>query len=970
MLDRRNLYRSLNEFRAPGIWISGPAGAGKTSLARGYLRSGARNVLVHQVEPADADLASFFVFLGRSFARAFPGKKRLPRPGPEGPPNPSVFGRSFMDLLFERLPSPFALLVDDLHRIPGDCAAIDLLASAVDRLPPGGRMVFISRRSPPPSFARLLANGSLRMLPPERLRLDVGEARALARMMGLADPEAAERAQRLADGWAAGMVLILRHGGDDNVPRTYGSTEALFDYFMSEVFSRIDDQARDFLTRSAFLSPMTAAMAASQTGCESAGEVLARLCSENFFTTPDEGAEPRWSYHHLFQDFLLRHAGRTLPAPETARLNASAAGLLEAAGRFEEAAPRWLAAGRPDEIARMVCAHGQALLAQGRIGVIRNWIEALPEERLAKDPWLCFWCGMAAMFVSPAAGRERFGSALSLFRRRGDWPGAVFSCVAAIESFFVEFGDFSGCDPFLSSLEELLGNPPEEIPLQVELRVVGVLKVIGYRDPTLALLDPWIDRARALAVSLPDPADRLTAATGIMFKVLWDDPGPFRAIIDEGARCADAPGVPAPASVAWWLYESNYRVFRGEFDTARRVLERGLAACERHGLRPLESFLHRCMVYAAIAAGDVDLAGAAVDRAEAALFNRSGTDVMHLFHLKSQVALLRGSLSEAVSCMNASLTLAQGAAMPFGEAVVRIAAAGVCVEAGHWDEAEQHLAGADGLARRLGMGILPPVIDLVRAHMALGQGRLDLAEAPLGRAVGEMCRRGYLVWNLTMRPALASLLAGAALELGIERDFVLETIRARRLPPPPSAGDSWPWPVRIETLGGFALCLDGERAQIAGKEQNKPIELLKALICRGGGQVPIAGLADALWPDADGDAAEISFKTTLHRLRRLLRCGDALLVHGHRVSIDRARVFVDALAFLRECDEIEAGLGRAGGAGRAAAFRAAERLLPRYRGDFLPQDASSADVARMRDRLRLCHRRLASLIEGGHGSRV
>ena len=91
--------------------------------------------------------------------------------------------------------------------------------------------------------------------------------------------------------------------------------------------------------------------------------------------------------------------------------------------------------------------------------------------------------------------------------------------------------------------------------------------------------------------------------------------------------------------------------------------------------------------------------------------------------------------------------------------------------------------------------------------------------------------------------------------------------------------ENWPWPLKINTLGQFAMERDGEAVRFSGKVQQKPLLLLKALIAFGGREVKEEQLCDALWPDAEGDLAHRSFETTLYRLRLLLG-KEAIAVQG------------------------------------------------------------------------------------------
>ncbi len=102
--------------------------------------------------------------------------------------------------------------------------------------------------------------------------------------------------------------------------------------------------------------------------------------------------------------------------------------------------------------------------------------------------------------------------------------------------------------------------------------------------------------------------------------------------------------------------------------------------------------------------------------------------------------------------------------------------------------------------------------------------------------------------------------------------------------------------MRVYTFGDFAIVIDGERLAFRGKAQKRPLNLLKALIAFGGRGVGTDRLKDALWPDADGDAAHRAFDTTLYRLRRLLGVEGALVLGEGRLSLSPDVCWSDALA--------------------------------------------------------------------------
>jgi len=143
-------------------------------------------------------------------------------------------------------------------------------------------------------------------------------------------------------------------------------------------------------------------------------------------------------------------------------------------------------------------------------------------------------------------------------------------------------------------------------------------------------------------------------------------------------------------------------------------------------------------------------------------------------------------------------------------------------------------------------------------------------------------------------------------------------------------------PLRFETLGGARVL----RAGILLKAGTaRPRELLLAMLARGGAPVSHLEICDALWPDADGDAARRAFDTTLHRLRNWLDAPNAICLSTGQLSLDFEHCTLD----VREVELIlnATELPWSGSAG----------LTQLYRGRFLPELAHSPVAARYRARL-------------------
>ncbi len=191
------------------------------------------------------------------------------------------------------------------------------------------------------------------------------------------------------------------------------------------------------------------------------------------------------------------------------------------------------------------------------------------------------------------------------------------------------------------------------------------------------------------------------------------------------------------------------------------------------------------------------------------------------------------------------------------------------------------------------------------AQLALQDGNDSLFAERFKRAI-DVCKETGLRL-LTVPPSAFSRICAKALDLNLETDFVRKLITLNKLIPDSSTAvaDSWPFPLKVYTLGRYTLLRDEKPVLSSGKAQQKPLAMLKALIAFGGKGVSQSQLIDALWPEAEGDAANRNLDTTLHRLRKLLGDDEAILLHEGQVSLNNTRVWTDAWEFERLLCQVE-----------------------------------------------------------------
>jgi len=363
---RERLFAKLDEAREhrPAICVVGPPGAGKTTLVASWLDARGIKGIWYQVDPGDADLATFFYYLGEA-AKPFTrkGQRPLPLLTPEYLQDLEGFSRRFFRELFSRLPQGAALVLDNYQEVLPEKRFHQQISRAVDEVPEGLMLIALSRRAPPECYARLIANDNLGIIDWDALKLTLEEARNIANeRTQLSQSEVGQLHER-SGGWAAGLTLLLESPNRER--NAVAGVDKIFDYFASQIFDRAPIAIQRFLVTTAFLPRVTVPVAEALTGYLRAGEILDDLYRRHLFTHRRPGDVPTYQYHALFQQFLRSRALRCFETEELRRLKTEAATLLEEE-QPEAALDLYCEAIAWDDAARIILAMAPKLIAQGR----------------------------------------------------------------------------------------------------------------------------------------------------------------------------------------------------------------------------------------------------------------------------------------------------------------------------------------------------------------------------------------------------------------------------------------------------------------------------------------------------------------------------------------------------------------------------------------------------------------------------
>ncbi|BCG48694.1 Transcriptional activator of maltose regulon, MalT [Citrifermentans bremense] len=972
IVRRERLFRLLDHTDKPVRWISGPGGSGKTTLVSSYLEARDIPAIWYQADQTDADPATFFYYMGLAFQDSVsPDCEPLPLLTPEYLAGLKTFARRYFRQLFTQLPAPFAIVIDNYQEIPATSPFHELIAEGLAEGPEGICVLAISREEPPAVLTADETAARFDFLGWNDLRFSFDEAKEFAATQSASpmESEALTRLYTKTDGWIAGLFLILEslNGGalDEKLLQDL-PLDKVFGYFADKIFEARDGELQNFLLKTALVPGITAQMAERLTGIGSSEQILSRLCRNRFFTAKISPADPVYQYHPLFREFLVSRAEKTLPPSELREIRRQAASLLKGGDRAEDAAGLLIEASDWDGIAELILDSAPLLAAEGRSETVRCWLENLPAGCVERNPGLLYWKGVCLLLHSPPASRACFREAYDLYRLAGDRVGMLLSWSGGAEASLYD-REFTPLDQWLALLEEMRIEEIEFPTRQLEEQIaMSIFNAMAFRQPHHRDISKWRERALSLVRGSADLNLRLQSAIHLVVHDLWNGNFGRATVLLEQTLAMASSGKPSPMTrITIMNAQVLYCYFTGAWASGVAIVSDALKMANESGVHVWDSQLMGTGAGCALCMGD----SAAADELLNAMRDRlqwgMRLDIGQYHGLRGWQESLGRRFQAAIPHLEHSLESLQGTGFMATEVVMLITLADNLGMTGNATRARACLSRAYDIARGMGSGYLEFLCLLNSAALALDAADEVQGDMLLRQAMTLGSAGGYLN-GWCWRPDALVQLCTKALENDIETAYVTRLVRHWALAPekPPQHLDEWPWQFRIFTLGGFQLLRGNELLALTGKAK-KPLELLKAVVAFGGSNVPLERLTDALWPDADGDLAQRSFDTTLHRLRKLLADEKVLQLQAGKLSINPRYCWIDTWAFERRCGEIDASLhAKEGEVDQAKLPLAFEKGAALYQGSFLPDDAALAWTVPMRDQM---HNRLLRLISRAGG---
>jgi len=415
---------------SPVTLVCAPAGSGKTLLLAEWMATRAPDAVWVSLDQDDDTAEHFLASLRFALGERAPV---TPPAGRFAPPGDVASTVAELVGAIEALPGDLVVVLDNVQEIPGQ-DVVRVLASVIRHQPRNLRLVLAARSDPPLPLARLRVQGRLTEFRADALRFGPDEARELFERAGVG--LTADQVRGLVartDGWAAGLRLAarsLRTAHDPGRLLPHPADHATADFLTGEVLARLPGDARDILAMVSVSDRVSPRLAASLTGRDDVGALLAGLERDGVLITAVDGEQPWYQLHPVLRAYLRAELTRRSPNLVTA-LHHRAARWFAAQDRPREALHHAEQAGDERAAADLLHDCGLEVLLDGRPGLVLRGLAAAGGV-VAGDPRLLLFSALAHLELGDLTTAES-----DVARSARVWPAEPDERLAAFHRLVV-----------------------------------------------------------------------------------------------------------------------------------------------------------------------------------------------------------------------------------------------------------------------------------------------------------------------------------------------------------------------------------------------------------------------------------------------------------------------------------------------------------------------------------------------------
>ena len=399
-IERQRLMTKIDEeIKAKLIFVTAPAGYGKTTAVGEWVRLKGLPAGWLSLDTADNNPIRFFDYLGAALNHVSPGisEQVLPSIYSKEAPDLKAVITQIINYLYS-FTDDFVLIVDDYHMIH-DTSIHESMVFLILHAPENMYIIIISRTDPPLCLPQLKAKGKLREINAGDLRFTSDETAAFYNKLNITlSSQELQLLESRTEGWAAminwAALLIEKKKDISGALHAFrGDSLELTTYLSEEVFTFWPEEIREFLLFTSIIRQMDADLCDCLTGRSDSRDLLEELSHHHTFISVVSQEEELYRCHFLFAQFLQKQFASTrgdlLPL-----LHKKAAQWYEKKGNDSDAFFHYLQGGCFEQALFMLENKAPEIIKSTKdISTLVNCYKLLPQQLIEENPMLCLTYG-------------------------------------------------------------------------------------------------------------------------------------------------------------------------------------------------------------------------------------------------------------------------------------------------------------------------------------------------------------------------------------------------------------------------------------------------------------------------------------------------------------------------------------------------------------------------------------------------
>ena len=412
-VSRGDLITAAGATECRVVGVTAPAGYGKSTFLAQMARADGRRIVWVSLDRYDDDPAVLLAVLASAYARTSPGNTELVAKIVGAGMSPLGRAAPRLAAALRSSPSPFMLVLDDLHALQSP-ACHDVLSVVISGIPPGSRLVAASRAEQP-HLPRLRAAGdAVEFLVADLAMGAAGAEQIFANADVPLTRELADAVTERTEGWPAGLYLaaMIARSRQKGAPTgVSGDDRLVADYLYRESLMQLPKKTQRFLRRTAVLDQLSASLCDAVLEEPHSQERLRRLEASSLFLVGLDNRREWYRYHALFREFLLGELRRVEPGV-IPRLHRRAADWYAANGSPGLSLEHLLAVKDRDRCVQVATSLVLPTFQAGKISTVHRWLTELGDPAIQSHPPLAVLAGWITTLSGQTSEAQRWAAFL------------------------------------------------------------------------------------------------------------------------------------------------------------------------------------------------------------------------------------------------------------------------------------------------------------------------------------------------------------------------------------------------------------------------------------------------------------------------------------------------------------------------------------------------------------------------------